>query len=56
MCVLWELNPQTFALLTQYSTTELRELYILYVTQDYKTSHKGQFIEIEMDTLSEIAE
>ncbi len=29
MCVPWELNPQPFALLTQCSTTEPQEHYIL---------------------------
>ncbi len=29
MCVPWESNPQPFALLTQYSTTEPQEQYVL---------------------------
>ncbi len=31
MCVPWELNPQSFALLTQCSTTEPQELFIFVI-------------------------
>ncbi len=31
MCVLWELNPQPFALLTQCSTTEAQENYLIII-------------------------
>ncbi len=31
MCVLWESNPQPFALLTQCSTTEPQEHMIVYI-------------------------
>ncbi len=29
MCVPWELNPQPFALLTQFSTTEPQKLMLI---------------------------
>ncbi len=31
MCVLWELNPQPFALLMQCSTTEPQEHYLIII-------------------------
>ncbi len=31
MCVLWELNPQPFALITQCSTTEPQEHYFTII-------------------------
>ncbi len=31
MCVPWELNPERFALLTQYSTTEPEEQIIKFI-------------------------
>ncbi len=37
MCVPWELNPQPFALLTQYSTTEPQEhTYIFKYTNMFR--------------------
>ncbi len=39
VCVPWELNPQTFALLTQCSSTEPQEHTWVYVRMDLQTTY-----------------